>query len=381
MAPSKRAIYLLGHGEDLVEMREAAYESEDLLQRLLATHPNLLAGDQMDIEAPRRWLLIDREASVPGEQNGSGRWSVDHLFLDQDGVPTLVEVKRSTDTRIRREVVGQMLDYAANAVVYWPLEHLRAQFAMRCSGVGRSPEDELGAFLGPGGDQEKFWQQAKTNLQAGRVRMVFVADEIPTELRRIVEFLNEQMDPAEVLAVEIKQYEGSNLKTLVPIVIGRTEEASQRKGGGTVKRQWDEGSFFVDLAQRRNSNEVAAARRVVDWCRAQAVRIWWGRGGTYASFIPILDQSGVKHRLFNIASTGVIEIYFSFYAEQSPFSDEGKRRELMTRLNRIEGIALTEADINRRPSVQLALFTDESRLAAFLDCFRWFLAEVRSTQT
>jgi hypothetical protein len=43
-------------------------------------------------------------------------------------VPTLVEVKRSSDTRIRREVVGQMLDYAANAVVYWPLERLRATF-------------------------------------------------------------------------------------------------------------------------------------------------------------------------------------------------------------------------------------------------------------
>jgi hypothetical protein len=32
-------------------------------------------------------------------------------------VPTLLEVKRSSDTRIRREVVGQMLDYAANGVV------------------------------------------------------------------------------------------------------------------------------------------------------------------------------------------------------------------------------------------------------------------------
>jgi hypothetical protein len=60
---------------------------------------------------------------------GSGnRWSVDHLFLDQDAVPTIVEVKRSTDTRIRREVVGQMLDYAANAVVYWPVEAIRAEF-------------------------------------------------------------------------------------------------------------------------------------------------------------------------------------------------------------------------------------------------------------
>jgi hypothetical protein len=82
----------------------------------------LLAGNQIDIEKPRKWLLVSREAALPSEENGSDRWSVDHLFLDQDAVPTLVEVKRSSDTRIRREVVGQMLDYAANAVVYWPVE-------------------------------------------------------------------------------------------------------------------------------------------------------------------------------------------------------------------------------------------------------------------
>lgn len=69
----------------------------------------------------------------------------------------------------------------------------------------------------------------RTNLQAQRIRMVFVADEIPRELRRIVEFLNQQMDPAEVLAVEIRQYTGEGLKTLVPRVIGMTAEAEQRK--------------------------------------------------------------------------------------------------------------------------------------------------------
>jgi hypothetical protein len=43
-------------------------------------------------------------------------------------VPTLIEVKRQSDTRLRREVVGQMLDYAANAVVYWRIDQLRAEF-------------------------------------------------------------------------------------------------------------------------------------------------------------------------------------------------------------------------------------------------------------
>ena len=114
-----------------------------------------------------------------------------------------MEVKRSTDTRLRREVVGQMLDYAANAVVYWPLETLRARFEEDRD----DPEQDLINFLGDlSADPEVFWRKVKTNLQAGKVRLVFVADEIPVELRRIVEFVNGQMDPAEVLAVEIKQY-------------------------------------------------------------------------------------------------------------------------------------------------------------------------------
>jgi hypothetical protein len=91
------SIYLIQGGDSLVEMTEHAYDSEELLQRLLAQYPNLLAGNQVDSAEPRRWLLVSREVPVASEEEGSGRWSVDHLFLDQDAVPTIVEVKRSTD--------------------------------------------------------------------------------------------------------------------------------------------------------------------------------------------------------------------------------------------------------------------------------------------
>src|SRR5262249_30776823 len=73
------------------------------------------------------------------------RRSLDHLYLDQDAIPTLVEVKRSQDTRIRREVVGQMLDYASNAVVYWPVEEIRKQFEKTCEISGKNP-DAAGKF-------------------------------------------------------------------------------------------------------------------------------------------------------------------------------------------------------------------------------------------
>lgn len=116
-------IYLLRNGLELLPMVETPYESEALLQGLLADHPALLAGEQMTDGSARRWLFITRELPLSAAE-GVASWYVDHLYLDQDGIPTLVEVKRSTDTRIRREVVGQMLDYAANAVTRWTVEEI-----------------------------------------------------------------------------------------------------------------------------------------------------------------------------------------------------------------------------------------------------------------
>ena len=222
-------IYLIQPDGKLVEMKQESYKSENVFQQFLADYPNLLAGDQIDSQQPRRWLLIAREVGIPAQQDGANQWSLDHLFIDQDGIPTLVEVKRSTDTRIRREVVGQMLDYAANAVVYWPVEEIISRFEQTCEAQGSDNEEMLNRFLSDSSTSEEFWQKVKTNLRAGHVRMLFVADEIPQELKRIVEFLNEQMDPAEVLAVELRQYANGDLRTLVPRVFGQTAEAEQRK--------------------------------------------------------------------------------------------------------------------------------------------------------
>lgn len=149
-------IYLIQDDGQLIEMTEKEYDSEDLLQQLLAKYTNLLAGEQIDSESPRRFLLISREVSLPSQEDSAGRWSVDHLFLDQDAIPTLVEVKRSSDTRIRREVVGQMLDYAANAVVYWPIESIRAQFEANSQAQGLDPEERLSEFLEPDSNSEQF---------------------------------------------------------------------------------------------------------------------------------------------------------------------------------------------------------------------------------
>jgi hypothetical protein len=159
----------------LVALEASSYEAEEVLQRLLAEHPQLLAGYQMNRTDPRRFLLVSREAGIPGHDGGGGRWSIDHLFLDQDGIPTLVEVKRSSDTRLRREVVGQMLDYAAHASRYWADGDLPEMFDRTCAEADRDPAAALEEVVGPDREVADFWAQAARNLRAGTLRLVFVA--------------------------------------------------------------------------------------------------------------------------------------------------------------------------------------------------------------
>lgn len=236
-------IFLLKEKEQLVEMNEADYEKENILQELISAYPDLLLGEQIDSDFPRKWLLVKNEMRLPLDEDGSKLLSADHLFLDQDGIPTIVEVKRSTDTRIRREVVSQMLDYAANAVLFLSIEEIRANIYSLYD--GKNEEDVFEEIFESDVNPSEYWHNVKINLQAGRIRMLFVADKIPRELKTIVEFLNEQMDPAEVLAIEVKQYVGEGLKTLVPRVIGQTTEAEIKKQ--KTKGKTNETVFLNDL--------------------------------------------------------------------------------------------------------------------------------------
>jgi hypothetical protein len=371
-------IFLLRGEDDLVPMTEASYDTEDVLQALLAKFPDLLAGDQLAGIDARRWVLIDRESAVPDTEEGARRWSVDHLFLDQDGVPTLVEVKRSSDTRLRREVVGQLIDYAANAVVYWPIDTLRTTFERRLEREERDADTELAAVLGPDADTEGYWEQAAANLKAGRIRLVFVADEIPRELRRVVEFLNEQM-VAEVIAIEVKQYVGpEGLRTLVPRVIGQTAAAETRKGS-REKRQWDEASFLAELKGKCSPVEARVAGGLIEWARVQLPRFTWGTGLVTGSFIPVLDHGGQNYAPLALWTNGRVEILFKYLSRRPPFDDVGLRREFLRRLNEIPGIAIPEHAITRTLSLRLAvLIATPETLDSFKGVLEWFCETVRA---
>src|SRR4051794_23458830 len=63
---------------------------------------------------------------------------------------------------------------------------------------------------------------------------MFLADRIPRELLRIVEYLYEQTQPTEVLAVEVRRYSASGKAAYVPCVLGKTTTGSDKKTGGAI---------------------------------------------------------------------------------------------------------------------------------------------------
>jgi hypothetical protein len=124
-------------------LQEKPYASEDLLQQALASFPEVLAGSSTAEATVRPLLLVRREKGVPKVQDASPTWSVDHLFVDAEGVPVVVEVKRASDTRLRRGL-GPDARLRRHAVRYWPLAGLRAAFGRHdCPAAAHTGDERL----------------------------------------------------------------------------------------------------------------------------------------------------------------------------------------------------------------------------------------------
>lgn len=257
----------LRKGDQLIPLVSSPYALEDHLEGFLDAQPQLIPGALVDPLEPCRWLRIYRQVPVPDRPLGGEQWTLDNLFCDQHGILTLIEVKRSSDTRARREVVAQMLDYAANGTAFWTRADLQTMFRRHAERRGDAAAAEMHLFLRDT-DEESFWQSLESNLRAGRVRLVFVADRIAPELRRIVEFLNEHMPDVDVLAVEVRQYLDEDENTvLVPHVIGRTAAAADKKSraAGSTRRPFEEEWEGADETTRR------ARALLDDWAADEGV--------------------------------------------------------------------------------------------------------------
>lgn len=350
-------VYQVNDDGSSTEIQSLRCDNEDLeLQRILERNPSLIPGEQINPINPRRWLVVKREMPVPDPSTGIDRWSIDLFLVDQDGMPTFVECKRYKDTRAKREVVGQMLEYAANGHHYWSKEDMM-QYAMEAARNNSVDLDEAikqlraEEFSSP----DEFFQRVEDNLREGQVRLVFFMEEAPSELKSVVDFLNKQMERSEVLLVEARQYECQGIRIVNPLLFGFSEQARMIKKTVTVsssqeRRKWDHDSFFQDTKDKLEESGYQAIRRVYEKALSSGGQISWGTGKTAGSFSVSWPSYG-KPSFFTMYSNGNLTINFGNFGEDDKYAEV--LFFLRTLLNQTLGLTAPSDTTGRYPTYKI----------------------------
>lgn len=165
----------------------------------------------------------------------------DVVIVDQDGSLTVVECKLATNVEIRRKIVGQVLDYAANL---WRMP--LADFEQRW--LNRSKSSLV----------EQLTDDARATLQQslydGTFTLVLAVDRINDDLRRIVEYLNAHTgDTIRVLAMELGHAEHGGVEMLIPTVYGaEIADSKSRETTGSSRwsrTQWEPAQVIAKVAE------------------------------------------------------------------------------------------------------------------------------------
>ncbi|MFJ5776196.1 hypothetical protein [Streptomyces sp. NPDC093094] len=112
----------------------------------------------------------------------------------------------------------------------------------------------------------------------------------------------------------------------------------------------------------------------LDFWRRRGGRVTYGRHEETSCF-PVLDLGpGRRPQLLWPVGiypvSGTVEVVFQYLKTRSPFDDTEQRRELLNRLNKIDGIDLPEAKLELRPSFPIRVFAEHGgEICEVLDWF------------
>ncbi|OUM41085.1 PDDEXK family nuclease [Arthrobacter sedimenti] len=199
------------------EPLQVGYEREADLQQILADHPGLIPGVGED--------------AVACKELQSGAGPADLIVVDQAGGLTLVECKLASNRQVRREIIGQMFDYAS---AFWrmPLADFEQRWLAR-SGISLS--DSV-ASANP-----DFAGAVAANLKEGRFNIVLAVDAINDDLKRIVEYLNATSGPAtSVIAVAYKRLLTEHTEILMPTTYGEELAEAKTAAAERTHGRWTE---------------------------------------------------------------------------------------------------------------------------------------------
>ncbi|WP_209440540.1 PDDEXK family nuclease [Paraburkholderia dilworthii] len=193
--------------------REGDYSEADL-QRLIHAHPSCLPIAEID-------AIFDDPIAICTElETTAGR--IDNLMVTASGLPVIVECKLWRNPEARREVVGQILDYAKE-LTRWSSSDLQREVRQRLKVDGDPILKKVRAFA-PTIDEIQFNDALTANLRRGRFLLLIVGDGIREGVEAISEYLQAHAGLHFTLGlVEMRMFltpDGGRL--VVPRVLART---------------------------------------------------------------------------------------------------------------------------------------------------------------
>jgi hypothetical protein len=347
-------------------VESAAYGNESALQKLLVESPSLISIDEI---RPKAGPLILAVSEFPLSVG-----SIDLLAFTAGGDIAVIECKLAANPEVKRKVIGQVIDYGANL---WEISYEDLDETVQLRMGNNLAELVKETVQDPAWDEEAFRSKVTATLESGNFILVIVVDEINDDLARIVRFINVCGSPSfEFAALEMRRFQAENAEMLVPRVVGPVGSI-KTKSGSTSRNKWDEATFFEELSRRQDETVVQVARRILDWTYSKG-QVWFGEGKRSGSFVPVIVHKDWRHQLFAVYTYGMLEIYFYWYTYKPPFDAEEKRRELLNKLNQIEGIKIPADALARRPSISLAELAKYGTVEQFLAVFDWVVEEIRA---
>ncbi len=296
---------------------------EDGLQELIEQYPQIIPGRQIrpGSNDPPRFCLLCREMPV-------GSWSLDFLLVDHHGVPTLVEAKLVENPESRRAVIGQIIEYAANAAEAWSDGKLREKASAYWSKRGKNIEEIISEFVVDEISVDSFWESVENNLAQDKIRLIVATDELRPEIRKMIEFLNSETNNLEILGLEVKCYgESDHSFTIVPYIIGQSQINVDKKGGGTSAKLWTYPELhdaFINLDNRILGDRLL---QIIDWAKDSGALI------ESRTQVPSFGLKGRHaYRIISVWRGGTLYCYLN----ASSFGDDTKERDsFVDRLNQL----------------------------------------------
>ena len=343
---------------------------EVTLQELIADHPELIPGDDINPSDPPRFLVIRSEAGVTAG-------SMDILLIDHKGIPTVVETKLIDNREIRRSVLAQGVEYLAHLKTEWSAQRMidegRAYWSDRKGSLDSQAMDRLGFALD--GD---FLERIDSNIGSNRMRLIIASDEIPPELKQIIEFLNDASD-FDIYGIEVQLFSGKdgNRKILAPRLVGLTEAARERKGSSAGSR-WTYERFIEELQRETSSEAVAFADELLRFGEQVSGRpVEWGNGKGRGSFTARLLAGGDRFSLFSVYTIGELSINFGWSYQKYPDLGIDVSEKYRARIKKDLGIDFEQPSWERGwPMTDLLLL--EPHKDALCQIMRDFVDEIRS---